>query len=165
MGLVFPAFFREHEKGSLGEAIQADGESTCFHHSDRKAVVICEGCGRFLCALCHVRMKDRDFCPVCVDAAVRKGSIADLDRQRVLHDRMLLALALYPVVIPIIIYITCLTAPAVLVMAVLWRNKPRSLVARSRVAYVVAVTLACLQVLVWLGLIVVLIDKANGGAS
>ena len=48
---VFPALFRRINPGSSGEAILVEGESSCFYHPQKKAVIPCQGCGRFLCAL------------------------------------------------------------------------------------------------------------------
>src|SRR5678815_2855123 len=49
---VFPALFRRFTPGRAGETIIEESDASCFYHPQKKAVVPCEGCGRFLCALC-----------------------------------------------------------------------------------------------------------------
>jgi hypothetical protein len=48
---VFPALFRAIQTGRSGEAVVVETESSCFYHPQKKAVIHCEGCGRFLCGL------------------------------------------------------------------------------------------------------------------
>jgi len=48
---VFPAFFCGGAGGRLsGYAGHADTEAACFYHPQKKAVIPCDSCGRFLCA-------------------------------------------------------------------------------------------------------------------
>ena len=44
---IFPALFRPLARGRDGEALMVEGESSCFYHPQKKAVVPCQGCGRF----------------------------------------------------------------------------------------------------------------------
>src|ERR1700722_2328125 len=64
---IFPAFFRRINPGQSAETIMVDGESSCFYHPLKKAVLPCEGCGRFLCALCDCESNGQHFCPVCLE--------------------------------------------------------------------------------------------------
>src|SRR5262245_51105568 len=63
---VFPAYVRPTARGREGEALMVEGESSCFYHPQMKAVLPCEGCGRFLCALCDCELQGKHFCPACL---------------------------------------------------------------------------------------------------
>src|SRR5262245_64413079 len=76
---VFPALFRRLAPGSAGEAVMLDGESSCFYHPQKKAVVPCAECGRFLCALCDCELNDQHFCPACLESGKKKKRITDLE--------------------------------------------------------------------------------------
>ncbi|HWH70909.1 MAG TPA: B-box zinc finger protein [Candidatus Sulfotelmatobacter sp.] len=150
---VFPAFFRRLTPGRDGEALIVEGESSCFYHPQKKAVVPCEGCGRFLCALCDCELHGQHFCPACLEVGRRKGKIKSLENERTLYDSIALALALYPLVFVVGVYFTFITAPMALYIAVRYWKAPLGIVRRSRARYVVALVAASLQVLGWMVLI------------
>src|SRR5689334_22847096 len=64
---LFPAFFRETASGQPAENVLIQGESSCFYHAQKKALTVCEICGRFLCALCDVELNGQHLCPVCLE--------------------------------------------------------------------------------------------------
>lgn len=147
---VFPAFFRAVERGEAGDRIQAEGDASCFYHAQRKAVLACEGCGRFLCTLCDVPLAGQHLCPACIETGKRKGRLPNLHRHRLLHDEIALALAVYPAVIPFFGWVfSILTAPVSLVLAIRYWKAPLSIVPRTRWRFVVAIIFAVLEILVW----------------
>jgi hypothetical protein len=143
---VFPALFRNQSVGRSGEAILVEGESSCFYHPQKRAVIPCQGCGRFLCALCDCELHGQHFCPACLETGKTKGKIKNLENQRVLYDSIALSLAVYPL---LIFYFTLVTAPAALFVAIRYWNAPRSIVHRTKARSVVAVLLASLQIAGW----------------
>src|SRR5437870_5146419 len=143
---VFPALFRRTAAGRDGEAVLIADEATCFYHPQKKAVLPCEGCGRFLCALCDCELHGQHFCPVCLEVGRKKGKIKSLENQRTLYDSIALSLAILPM---LIFYITFITAPAALFIAIRYWNAPRSLVHRSRIRLVLAILIAGLQIVGW----------------
>lgn len=143
---IFPAFFRKMNPGQSGEAIMVEGESSCFNHPQKKAVRPCDGCGRFLCALCDCELNGRHFCPACLDAGKTKGKIKSLENQRTLYDSIALSLAVYPI---LIFYFTIITAPMTLFIAIRHWKSPLGLVRRSRFRFVIAIILASLQLGGW----------------
>ena len=143
---VFPALFRIQSVGRSGEAILVEGESSCFYHPQKKAVIPCQGCGRFLCALCDCELNGQHFCPNCLETGKTKGKIKNLENQRTLYDSIALSLAVYPL---LIFYFTLITAPAALFVALRYWNAPRSIVRRTKVRYVTAIILASLQIAGW----------------
>jgi hypothetical protein len=148
---VFPALFRPLAAGREGEAVMVEGESSCFYHPDKKAVLPCEGCGRFLCALCDCELHGQHFCPACLEAGKTKGKIKSIENERTLYDSIALALAALPL---LIFYLTFITAPAALFVAIRYWNKPRSIVHYTRFRYILAIVLAGLQIGGWIAVII-----------
>jgi hypothetical protein len=142
---VFPALFRRIAPGREGEAILVEGESSCFYHPQKKAVVPCQACGRFLCALCDCELKGKHFCPGCLESGQKKKSIRGLEDVRVLHSRQALLLAVLPFF---------LTGMAAIYVALRYRKEPGSIVAPMRWAFPTALVLGSLQTAVFLFFIV-----------
>lgn len=143
---LFPALFRKINPGQSGEAILVEGESSCFFHPQKKAQRPCEGCGRFLCALCDCELSGQHYCPACLEAGKTKGKIKSLDNQRTLYDSIALSLAIYPI---LFFYFTLITAPMTLFIAIRYWKAPRSVVRRSRVWFIAAIIIALLQLTGW----------------
>src|SRR5215472_10432910 len=64
---VFPALFRQGVPGQAAESLIVEGESSCFFHANKKAVLPCQSCGRFICALCDCELNGDHFCPACLE--------------------------------------------------------------------------------------------------
>ena len=96
---LFPAFLRPKATGKGGDLLLLETEAGCFYHPEKKAVVPCESCGRFLCALCDCELNQKHFCPVCLEAGPKRGRVRNLENQRLLYDSIALALAVLPVVL------------------------------------------------------------------
>jgi hypothetical protein len=143
---VFPALFRERAVGQSGEAVAGESESSCFYHAQKKAVITCEACGRFLCALCDVEMHGQHLCPACLESGARKGKLKNLQNQRTLYDSMALGLAL--ITIPLF-FAAIITAPIVLYLAIRHWKTPSSMIPRTRVRMQIAVVLAILELIGW----------------
>lgn len=143
---VFPALFRPPTRGRDGEALMVEGESSCFYHPQKRAVVPCQGCGRFLCALCDCELHGEHFCPACLEVGRQKGRIQRLENQRTLYDGIALAVATLPL---LIFYFTIITAPIALYLAIRYWNAPRSIVHRTKFRLVLAIVLATLQIVGW----------------
>jgi hypothetical protein len=153
---IFPALFRKINPGQGGETVMVEGESSCFYHPQKKAVLPCDGCGRFMCALCDCHLNGRHFCPVCLETGKTKGRIKSLDNQRTLYDGIALSLAIYPL---LIFYFTLITAPMALFVAIRHWKSPPSLVRRSKIRFVVAIIVALLQIAGWVILFVALATR------
>jgi hypothetical protein len=143
---VYPAFFRPIAAGKQGEALVVENEASCFYHPQKKAILPCEGCGRFLCALCDCELHGQHFCPACLETGQKKGKIKRLEQERTLYDSIALALALYPL---LIFYFTIVTAPMSLLIAIRFWNAPRSIVHRTKIRLVLAMIFAGLQLAGW----------------
>ena len=160
---AFPALFRPRATGRDGELVMTEGESTCFYHPGKKAVLPCQACGRFLCALCDCELHGEHFCPSCLEVGKTKGKIKNLENRRTLYDSIALSLAILPVVVLFGIYFTCVTAPMALYVAIRYWNAPRSIVHRTRIRYVFAIIFASLEIVGWIAGIYFLITTRNNG--
>jgi hypothetical protein len=143
---VYPAMFRERARGSAGELILTEAEASCFYHPRKKAVQPCEECGRFLCALCDCEHQGKHLCPACLESGRTKGKIKSLENARTRYDNIALALALYPL---LIFYLTLITAPMALFVAIRYWKAPRGLAQPSSLGFVVAILVATLELGGW----------------
>jgi len=143
---VFPALFRQVQTGAHPAAIVAEDEAGCFYHPQKRAVAPCDGCGRFLCALCDIELSGGHLCPACLDAGKKKGRLSSLENRRTLYDSAALMLALIPMLLwPL----TLITAPAVLFLVFFRWKAPGGIVARSKIRFVLAMTIALVQLAGW----------------
>ena len=160
---VFPALFRRFSPGRTGDAIMADGEASCFYHPQKKATLPCDGCGRFLCALCDCEMDGRHYCPGCLEAGRTKGKIKNLQNSRTLYDSIALALAVLPLILTLTVvfmfagFLSIVAAPAALFIAIRYWNSPTSIVRRTKVRLIAAIILSSLQIAGWLAFFTYLI--------
>jgi hypothetical protein len=143
---VYPAFFRPLTPGRDGEVLVIENEAGCFYHPQKKAVLPCEGCGRFLCALCDCELHGQHFCPACLQSGQKRGKIKQLEQERTLYDNIALSLAVYPL---LIFYFTLVTAPTALIIAIRYWNAPRSIVHRTKARLVLAISIAGLELVGW----------------
>lgn len=146
---VFPAAYRDPGPGTAGERILVAGESSCFYHDQKKAVVPCDTCGRFLCALCDVDLGGKHVCPQCLESGREKGSLTQLETRRITYDNAALILALGPVVVFFFWAFTLLTAPVALALGIIAYFKPNSILGFSRLKALTAIVLAVLQITAW----------------
>lgn len=143
---VYPAYFRKVAPGQQAELVLVEGETACFYHPSKKAVIPCQACGRFLCGLCDCDLNGEHFCPLCLEAGKTKGKITGIENSRVRYDSIALILATLPL---LIFYFTLITAPAALFVAIRHWNAPRSLIETSRARFVAAIVLASIQTVAW----------------
>jgi len=144
--VLFPALLRPKTVTRVVRSI--DGDATCFFHAQNQAAAVCDGCGRYVCAVCEVTGDEgRKLCPPCVSAG-RKKSVVKAD-ELVTYDAMAMNLALLPILMwPV----TLLTAPMAMVVAIYGWRKPRSLVRPGCARLVWAILISALQMSAWLAL-------------
>ncbi len=153
---VFPAFFQSTLTGAKAETIVETGTSSCFYHENKKAVIHCDTCGRFLCALCDLDIGGAHICPACAEAGRKKGNVAELETNRVMYDSAALVLAIGAFLIwPIAV----ITAPTAIVLAVLSWRRPGSLVPRTRLRSYIAILVAILQLIGIAGFFIILSNE------
>lgn len=146
---IFPALFRKIIAGQSAEIIMIEGESSCFYHPQKKAVLPCEGCGRFLCALCDCQFNGQHFCTTCLETARTKGKIRNLQNERTLYDSIALSLAIYPLVTVIFYYFTFITAPMALFVAIRYWKAPQGILRRTKIRFIFAIIIALATIGGW----------------
>jgi hypothetical protein len=142
---VFPAAARRAPAGSAS-GIVGEGTAACFFHDERVARAACDGCGRYLCALCDVPVGKEHLCPECLALRNRKGRKQSLPNERVAWDRLALGIALVPVLMwPF----TIVTGPMALYMVIRYWRHPCSLVERAWPRFALAGLVAGIQTAAW----------------
>jgi len=144
---VFPALFRAIARGRPAEGILIEGESACFYHEQKKAVLPCDVCGRFRCALCDVELDNRHLCPACLQSGYKKGELNQLEKSRIIYDSAALWMAVLPM---IVLPLTILTAPAAIFLAIFSWFRPSSIVPRTRLRSYLAIAFALAQIAFWI---------------
>jgi hypothetical protein len=126
----FPAFENPPPAISTASGERAlDGEATCFFHPEKRASLACEGCGRFLCALCDMPLGARHLCPACLGS----GRRAELVSHRVCWSRVTLLTGLLPVFLGWIVWPFLIFTGLATIFIGLWTwKKPGSLVRGPR---------------------------------
>ena len=143
---VFPALARGHGPVDYGDSLQADSEASCFYHPEKRAVIACESCGRFLCSLCEIDMTDRKICPNCFELGRSRERITELIAKRTLYDRIALSLAVLPL---LIFYLTVFTAPMAIYISIRHWRTPASIVGRTKVRFVLAILISLAEIGGW----------------
>jgi hypothetical protein len=102
-------------------------QATCFFHPDKAFQACCQGCGRFVCALCDLELGAEHVCPTCfergrADSAAQAGN-AEWRYRDVLYDSIALTIGwawilFWPVVVAAI--------PTVIILHVKYRKAPQS---------------------------------------
>ena len=151
---LFPAFFRTSVVTQAAEDVLVEGESTCFYHPAKKAILPCVGCGRFMCSLCDCDLNGEHFCPTCLEAGRTRKKIRNIERQRTRYDNIALFLVFCPM---LLFYVTFITAPIVIVFVIRHWNAPVSMIDRTKTRYILAICFASLQIVGWCVLVFVLI--------
>jgi len=141
---VFPALFRPPAPVNAGEKLVVESESSCFYHPQKRAVVPCASCGRFLCALCDVELNDQHLCPSCLETGKKKGKIVNLQNQRTCYDRIAFGLSILPM--PILWFAAPVIGAIVVYIVVRYWKAPLSLVRASRARFVIAIILGLTEV-------------------
>lgn len=159
LALVFPTFTRGPAAGDPGRRVlENDEQATCFYHPTKQAVIPCDECGRFLCAVCDVDLAGRHICPTCIVEG-RVSELRDvLESGRTLYGEIALAIATISGLLvgalalvegaPWVPLIWAITAPVSLFLALRYWNRPGSLVTRSRLRSLLAVGLSLVQIVV-----------------
>ena len=140
---AFPALLADTRTGRIGERVIADDQASCFYHTSKKASVVCDRCGRFLCELCDIEVGAGHLCPACVAAGSAAGGETELDVRRTYYDRLALRLAIYP---------TLITPLFALYLTARHGRTRNEIVPRGQGTWIAAVTVAVAQLLAWAGL-------------
>jgi hypothetical protein len=144
---IFPAFLEGAREGHAGEAIGLAELSGCFFHPDRRAVVPCGECGRFLCALCDLEIQGRHLCPGCLEAGRQKSTLAVFRTAHTRWDNVALMIATIPL---LFYFITPFTASAAIFICLWkWRSPRQAMIPYNRGRFVVALLISVITLAGW----------------
>jgi len=150
---VFPALLKGPAKGKSALELMDEQESSCFYHPNKKAVIPCEGCGRFLCDLCDVDFGGNHLCPVCIERGVRPGAETTAQGEEgnkaVRHDSIALLMAIAPL---LIFYLTLISAPITIYYSIRQWNSHYTVTGRGKWRFVAAILIASLEIIGWAAL-------------
>ena len=136
---AFPALLKEAPKGELGTNIVVEAESSCFEHPDKQAVVACDGCGKFLCALCDITWGNKHLCSTCVAAGVGDGNVDPKNNtpaQRFYHYDSIALITLAIAIFPLYL-LSFIIAPVSIFLCIYgWKKEPPT--PRRKIRFVLA---------------------------
>jgi hypothetical protein len=154
---VFPAILQTLSAAAPAEPLLVEGQSSCFYHPSKKAAIVCDACGRFLCNLCDLELNGRHVCPVCLETGRKKSKYKDLENTRVLWDHLALSMTIIP---PLLCFWPGLVgAPLALYVVLRYRKAPCSITGKSSLAFAAAAVLAVLEIIAGVTLIILLITN------
>jgi hypothetical protein len=134
--VVLPAFGRGAAAAPRAQRLSADGQAACFFHAANQAVVPCDRCGRFLCALCDLPLGGEHLCPECLPRAQQPGAAAGaapvFERSRVRWD----TIAWHSLLLPFLFCWPVLGVTGIATAGLAWlkRDAPPSRLARSQLS-------------------------------
>ncbi len=139
---VFP-MLTDKQQASPSALNTLSGESSCFNHSEKKAVRACSTCGRFLCTLCNLEIDGNNICPDCLSSGKRKKTINVLDNRFTRYDSIMIALVFVPILVfPFLFF----TAPGVILFSIWSWRKPVSLFPKNMAKTILAIIFATIEI-------------------
>ena len=141
---VFPALLRPARVAPRRDTAALTDESTCFNHAAKRAVAVCDDCGRFVCNLCDVPVSGTagHQCVACFEQSLKREVGPDLSTSRTHMDEVALTVAAMGA---LIFYFAPITLPVVCWLILRYWREPQSVVPRSRWRFVVAGLLVLVQ--------------------
>lgn len=156
---TFPALYRAPEGGVLAADVMVEGESTCLYHPSKKASVICEECGAFLCTLCDIDFQGRHICPKCLTRIESQSGQSLLQPETTRYDAAAFHLAVWPVLFTLLCmpYLMLITAPIVLYLAVRYWNVSRRPDGSPSTTMIAAGVIAGIELLLGFGMLLLFV--------
>ena len=118
---LFPALY-QNKKSEAAQVVLDEGHSSCMNHPNKRAVSVCDGCGKFLCALCDIDWNGEHLCSNCIE---HRGSDEnknnELRTEYIHYDRIVFGLALFSIVL---FFLGVFIAPVALFMGWRYWNEP-----------------------------------------
>ncbi len=139
---VFP-MLTDKQPASPSALNTLSGESSCFYHSEKKAILACSTCGRFLCTLCDLEIDGNNICPDCLSSGKRKKTINILENRFTRYDSIMIALVFFPMLMfPFLVF----TAPGVIFFSIWSWRKPVSLFPKNKTKTLLAIIFATIEI-------------------
>lgn len=146
LGGFFPALSGVETAKAARPITVVEDQASCYYHARRVADSVCDRCGRFICSLCALDLRDRTVCPSCLEAGLDKETMPGLVSRRYLWDRLALYVAFLPIVFfPMWIF----TAPGAIYLGIRYWKSPSSLLPRTKIRYILAVAAGVVELVLW----------------
>jgi hypothetical protein len=157
---IFPAFDRDDfPRPEINLA--RESEAVCFFHSQYRAVAPCDNCGRFLCETCLIALGSRRLCAECLSHARKQKDESGLVNHAALFDNVALLLVTLPIVTVFFTFLTVISAPVSLFLALTYWSRQWTLLPRSRLRFGIAIFLAIVLIAGWALLIYYLVTHSK----
>jgi len=151
---IFPRYFSKETKDEIPNNILVEGESACFYHANKKAVVTCNQCGRFLCSLCDLELNNEHICPNCFNSSKKNKKNFEYEESRILYDDLALSIAFWPI---FTFYFTIFGSFISLFLSIKYWNINSSIIEHNKSKKIFAIILSIIEILFWIFLITYLI--------
>jgi B-box zinc finger len=158
----FPALGQSTPASGTGERA-VDGDAACFFHPEKKASMVCDQCGRYICALCDLPIGKRHLCPTCLESGLEKQErMPELLTKRLSWGKLSLFISL---AVPVFCFpLAPISGAAAVFCGVYGWNKPGSLVkGRRRGLAFFGILIGLLQVISGIVVCTILWKKINHG--
>lgn len=136
---IFPILSRPAPQKPPQDSTIVGSESSCFYHPTKKASVVCDDCGRFLCGLCDVNLHGKHLCTSCLDKASDSGEKTVAGKRYVHYDSFALVFALIGI---LFWFASFITAGISLYYVIRYWRTPLSFLPRRRWRFVLAGTVS-----------------------
>lgn len=131
------------------------GAAPCFYHESKRALVACDGCGRYLCTDCKADWLGKTLCLGCIHTQREIKGSGEFQSRVTLYDNIALALVVFPFATLVYgVFLVMFTAPVALFLVIRNRNRSRGIVPRGATRAVLAGTLSVLCIAGWIAVIV-----------
>lgn len=147
---LFPALYRARE-GAQALALQEEGHSSCMNHPQKRAVAVCDGCGKYLCALCDVDWNGEHLCPSCIGHRKSEDTEGALRTTYVHYDLIALMLALLSIPTS---FFGAFIAPVALFLCWRYWKTPWRPMPHRKWTMVIAAVVASMSFVGWVSLLV-----------
>jgi hypothetical protein len=110
-----------------------------------------------------VELHGQHLCPACIESGRRKGALTTLENRRLLWDNIALFTAVLPIATVLFWFLTIVTSPAAILLAIIGWRKPPSLVPRwSRFRFVFTILFSLATLGGWIAAIYFLSTQSKG---
>lgn len=146
----FPALLKPKQAKATDIYLDEKSNASCYYHPDKKAIVPCSSCGRFICSLCDIEFEGQHICPQCFQKGRTRKKLKNLEKTRFLYDCFAMDLSVISV---LIFYFSIITSPIVIYIVFRHWNSPRSIIHTSRIRFVIGISVALIQLVIWISVI------------
>lgn len=152
----FPALFQD-SRADAGQRLLEEGQSSCMNHPQKQAVAVCDGCGKFLCALCDVDWNGEHLCTACIQHRKQSDHEGAYQTAYIHYDSVALGVVLLSLMMMSFFGLGGLIAPITFYIAWRYWRVPWRPVPHRKWRMALAVILANLVFITWLGFLVYLL--------